>query len=52
MVVEKDYRGAETKLAYNDLAFSVPKNLYIIRRMTKEEYFETRIFIDKERNNI
>lgn len=33
MLIEKDYRGTETTLAYNGEAFSVPKNLYIIGMM-------------------
>lgn len=33
MLIEKDYRGVEITLAYNGLAFSVPKNLYIIGMM-------------------
>lgn len=33
MLIENDYRGAKTTLAYNGLAFSVPKNLYIIGMM-------------------
>ena len=33
MLIEKDYRGAKATLAYNGLAFSVPKNLYIIGMM-------------------
>ena len=33
MLIEKDYRGTKAMLAYNDLAFSVPKNLYIIGMM-------------------
>ncbi|MHC1787340.1 MAG: AAA family ATPase [Christensenellales bacterium] len=33
MLIERDYRGTKTTLAYNGLAFSVPKNLYIIGMM-------------------
>mgnify|MGYP002908074891 FL=1 len=33
MLIEKDYRGVEATLAYNGLAFSVPKNIYIIGMM-------------------
>ncbi len=33
MLIEKDYRGMKTTLAYNGLSFSVPKNLYIIGMM-------------------
>lgn len=33
MLIEKDYRGEKTTLAYNGLSFSVPKNLYIIGMM-------------------
>lgn len=33
MLIERDYRGARTTLAYNGLAFSVPTNLYIIGMM-------------------
>ena len=33
MLIEKDYRGTKATLAYNGLAFSVPKNLYIIGMM-------------------
>jgi 5-methylcytosine-specific restriction protein B len=33
MLIEKDYRGTKLTLAYNGLAFSVPKNLYIIGMM-------------------
>ncbi len=33
MLIEKDYRGTKTTLAYNGLSFSVPKNLYIIGMM-------------------
>lgn len=33
MLIEKDYRGSKATLAYNGLAFSVPKNLYIIGMM-------------------
>ena len=33
MLIEKDYRGTKATLAYNDLSFSVPKNLYIIGMM-------------------
>ena len=33
MLIEKDYRGQKATLAYNGLAFSVPKNLYIIGMM-------------------
>lgn len=33
MLIEKDYRGTKTTLAYNGLPFSVPKNLYIIGMM-------------------
>lgn len=33
MLIEKDYRGTKTTLAYNGLSFTVPKNLYIIGMM-------------------
>ncbi len=33
MLIERDYRGERATLAYNGLAFSVPKNLYIIGMM-------------------
>lgn len=33
MLIERDYRGTKTTLAYNGLAFTVPKNLYIIGMM-------------------
>ncbi len=33
MLIEKDYRGTKTTLAYNGLSFFVPKNLYIIGMM-------------------
>jgi 5-methylcytosine-specific restriction protein B len=33
MLIESDYRGIKTTLAYNGLAFAVPKNLYIIGMM-------------------
>ncbi len=33
MLIEKDYRGTKTTLAYNGMSFSVPKNLYIIGMM-------------------
>lgn len=33
MLIERDYRGMKATLAYNGLAFSVPKNLYIIGMM-------------------
>lgn len=33
MLIEKDYRGAEIKLAYRNELFTVPKNLYIIGMM-------------------
>lgn len=33
MLIEKDYRGFKTTLAYNGLPFAVPKNLYIIGMM-------------------
>lgn len=33
MLIEKDYRGVETTLAYSAAPFSVPKNLYIIGMM-------------------
>ena len=33
MLIERDYRGTKATLAYNGLAFSVPKNLYIIGMM-------------------
>lgn len=33
MLIEKDYRGTKMTLAYNELPFSVPKNLYIIGMM-------------------
>lgn len=33
MLIERDYRGMKAALAYNGLAFSVPKNLYIIGMM-------------------
>lgn len=33
MLIEKDYRGKKTTLAYNGMSFSVPENLYIIGMM-------------------
>ncbi|MDD2297451.1 MAG: AAA family ATPase [Lentisphaeria bacterium] len=33
MLIERDYRGCPATLAYNGLAFSVPKNLYMIGMM-------------------
>lgn len=33
MLIERDYRGTEATLAYNDIKFSVPRNLYIIGMM-------------------
>jgi 5-methylcytosine-specific restriction protein B len=33
MLIEKDYRGEDTTLSYNGMAFSVPENLYIIGMM-------------------
>jgi len=33
MLIEKDYRGTPIKLAYGDLPFHVPENLYIIGMM-------------------
>ncbi len=33
MLIEKDYRGTKTTLAYNGMPFSVPENLYIIGMM-------------------
>lgn len=33
MLIERDYRGVKTTLAYNGLSFAVPKNLYIIGMM-------------------
>lgn len=33
MLIENDYRGQEIKLAYNQMPFSVPANLYIIGMM-------------------
>ncbi len=33
MLIESDYRGTKTTLAYNGISFSVPKNLYIIGMM-------------------
>ncbi len=33
MLIERDYRGTKTTLAYNGLTFTVPKNLYIIGMM-------------------
>lgn len=33
MLIENDYRGTKTTLAYNGLSFSVPHNLYIIGMM-------------------
>ena len=33
MLIERDYRGSKTTLAYNGLLFSVPENLYIIGMM-------------------
>ena len=33
MLIEKDYRGTKTTLAYNGMPFSVPDNLYLIGMM-------------------
>lgn len=33
MLIEKDYRGTKTTMAYSGTSFSVPKNLYIIGMM-------------------
>lgn len=33
MLIERDYRGTKATLAYNGLAFTVPKNVYIIGMM-------------------
>ncbi len=33
MLIESDYRGTKTTLAYNGISFSVPKNLYMIGMM-------------------
>lgn len=33
MLIENDYRGAKATLAYNDMKFAVPRNLYIIGMM-------------------
>lgn len=33
MLIEKDYRGTKTTLAYTERPFSVPKNIYIIGMM-------------------
>lgn len=33
MLIEKDYRGKEAAMAYNNMTFSVPDNLYIIGMM-------------------
>lgn len=33
LLIEKDYRGTSSKLAYQNLNFSVPKNIYIIGMM-------------------
>ena len=33
MLIEKDYRGTKTTLAYNGMPFTVPENLYIIGMM-------------------
>ncbi|MCD8191698.1 MAG: AAA family ATPase [Oscillospiraceae bacterium] len=33
MLIERDYRGEKTTLAYNGASFSVPENLYIIGMM-------------------
>ena len=33
MLIEKDYRGTKTTLAYNGMSFAVPENLYIIGMM-------------------
>lgn len=33
MLIEKDYRGSKTTLAYGGMPFSVPENLYIIGMM-------------------
>jgi 5-methylcytosine-specific restriction protein B len=33
MLIEQDYRGIKTTLAYNGLPFSVPENIYIIGMM-------------------
>ena len=33
MLIEKDYRGKEATMAYNNMTFSVPDNLYIIGMM-------------------
>ena len=33
MLIEQDYRDTKVKLAYSDVSFSVPKNLYIIGMM-------------------
>lgn len=33
MLIEKDYRGVSTTLAYNGMSFSVPENVYLIGMM-------------------
>lgn len=33
VLIENDYRGTKAKLAYSDVSFTVPKNLYIIGMM-------------------
>ena len=33
MLIEKDYRGTKTALAYNGLSFSVPERVHIIGMM-------------------